>query len=244
MGGPGPGTPVLRPVPPENPSKMNSQAPVEADRYQEKVSSQCELNPGLQLLADLLSLRIPSRNKSRVFCLNVSHGTACATQPRKITNTQLATLLSDPHTETSALLGHILIVEDLDPAIVDILGRHLEIDPLFFARHLFYARGERTTEKGVPNGLPSAATNQYYSFRYYRPLVLGTDRDVPSTSRLLCRANVRRIVGVMQERCVTTDNQYVAFLARMFSTLLCPRKNGKWVGKSFTSLWLCPECKG
>jgi hypothetical protein len=206
-----------------------SSQPEEADEYQKEVSSRCESNPGLQHLDDFLRSRITSKTNSKVSCLDVLHGTNCAQKPCRISGEELANLLRHP-TENCKLLGQILIIEDLDPFVIGILGDDLKIDPLFFAQHLFYARNERTTEKGVPRRLPSAATSMdFFSFRYYRPLVLGN--DVQCTFRLLCRANVRRIVGIMQEQRITTDNQCVAFMARMFSTLLCPRENGKWLCK-------------
>jgi hypothetical protein len=147
---------------------------------------------------------------------------------KKIPTTALAEFLEHSRSGSSSLAGQFILVQEITPDLVGILGSALNIEPLLFAEHLSCARNERTTVKGVPNGLPLAAsTGRYYSFRYYAPIVLG--RDVPPTARLLCYSYVRRIVGIMHERRATNDDQCVAFVARRFSTLLCQRENGTWL---------------
>ena len=84
----------------------------------------------------------------------------------------------------------IILVEDLSADVIELLGLCLDIDPLFFAFHLFSARSEETTKKPRVSILPSRAKDQNF-FNIHYICTLEFD-DGGSETRFLCDANISR----------------------------------------------------
>jgi hypothetical protein len=79
-----------------------------------------------------------------------------------------------------ALLGRILIIEDLSKEAVEILGGELDIDPLFFSLHLDSAqrRGMRR-QTPIDATLPSRFRNEDYINVFYHRSVTSDVTDPP-----------------------------------------------------------------
>src|SRR5947207_10906980 len=98
-------------------------------------------------------------------------------QVRNLDLSDLGEYLQLPE-KCSGLLGQMLVVEDLTIDAIETLGSSLQIDPLFFAIHLFASRTENSTAKGYAYTLSSAARlRDCLTIRYAQPIVFdGTDR--------------------------------------------------------------------
>ncbi len=192
--------------------------------YLRTILAQCERHPCLKRLSEFYIGSLSHRHPCRLACLEYSS----ADQTPRLRNLDiesLTQLLQNPQGKSEGLLGRMLIVEDLSPDVIELLGSSLEIDPLFFASHLHAARSENTTKQPDVRLLPSASKHlKFLSTIYHRPLTFAAN-GIPI--RLRCDANVRRKVGSWQ----VSKDMSVGLTQRCFSTLISIPEDGTWLGK-------------
>src|SRR5438034_1086995 len=166
-----------------------------AHTYESLVAAQCQQQPYLQNLSKFLTQSSPHRYPGRISCLEFYADGL----PRHLALGlgDLAKLLQDPDRGSGALLGQILILEDLNRDAIEILGSSLKIDPLFFASHLHTSRAEQSCRTPAVKTMPSRAKNsEFINIHYQRPLEFHGSAD---TYRLLCDSNVRRNVRISHD---------------------------------------------
>src|SRR6202043_3436381 len=94
-----------------------------------------------------------------------------------------------------------------------------------FDLQLHTSRSEKTAKNPDVRLLPSAAKNlKFLTTTYNRPLTFTAN---PNPTMLLCDANVRRKVGNWPD----SRDVSVGLTQRRFSTLICTREDGTWLGK-------------
>jgi hypothetical protein len=127
--------------------------------------------------------------------------------------------------------GWILIMEDINPAIMRQLGSTFDVEPLFFAGYI--ATKFKAIEKYRPplyvTILPSqVATPEYTHLHYQRPVKLGRAPYMPSAVRLETQSNVRRVV----QRLAPLDDIEISLIRSCCALLRKQFESGSWLCKS------------
>ncbi|KAH8692236.1 hypothetical protein BGW36DRAFT_348443 [Talaromyces proteolyticus] len=94
--------------------------------------------------------------------------------------------------------GQILIVEDISKDLVEFLGSSLNIDPLFFASHVFAAY--RNTSMQTPDLalLPSRfQSQQYFNTHYHRTVQLRQKDECLGKKHLIRATNISRKLAIL-----------------------------------------------
>lgn len=124
------------------------------------------------------------------------------------------------------MLGEILIVEDLTKDVIETLGSVLNIDPLFFAKHLTdsnFTFSDHLTP-------PSRSWLKGYLNIFYHRVVSIEGQKMPTSSPLQFsrNSNVSRKVVVLPPMGKTK----IALVQHCCSILMLTRKDGTWLGES------------
>ncbi|KAH8897040.1 hypothetical protein GQ53DRAFT_499463 [Thozetella sp. PMI_491] len=98
--------------------------------YRDFVRSQCRANPCVTGLADYLCLEPEA--PSTIVILDYPQGRQVELSPSVVTEADLIPLIHS----TSAGCGRIILVENIRPSLISLLGEILDIDPVFFAGHV------------------------------------------------------------------------------------------------------------
>ncbi|KAH0562154.1 hypothetical protein GP486_003157 [Trichoglossum hirsutum] len=195
--------------------------------YQSRVASICPKFQHLSHLSNFLD-GSTSYPLGRIECLEFpnNNSTESATS-RRLTLSELASLINP--CQESPILNRILIVEDLTKEVIEILGSSLNIDPAFFAHHLYSSRiDDSTGYTGPIRVLPSAKSQGDFIVVPYVVTVILGDSDHPPPERLRCRSNVRRKLDMLSSELFS--GFFVAMVARRFSVLRVPQSCGAWLG--------------
>jgi hypothetical protein len=121
------------------------------------------------------------------------------------------------------LCGRIVIVEDLSPDIIELLGTQLKIDPVFFAGHIYNSGETRHTQTPDRCMLPSQAKNHgFVNLHYHRALVFD---GVPPKDIFLRKMNIRRKVVPVP----LSADEHVGLSQHCISVLLS-REQSHWIG--------------
>jgi len=144
----------------------------------------CSRNPSLQTLYYFLSNPKARANGCRVTALDFRDGIVSPTLRRNLYVDCLSQELRRGRqssvedrlmSESHALQGRILIIEDLTAGVLEMLGSELDIDPLFLAMHLHTV--QRTGMRHQPPDeatLPSRFEGRdYINISYHRPMTSG-----------------------------------------------------------------------
>ena len=128
--------------------------------------------------------------------------------------------------EPAEPVGEILIIEDLTPDIVEVLGSSFGIDPLFFASHIHTATRRATSQTPDMATLPSRTRpNEYINTLYHRCAVF---ENTSYTNRSLRRnMNVHRKVTVLP----LSDSTNVGLVQHGMSIYKKTLPDGYWFGK-------------
>lgn len=204
---------------------------VSAGPYQLYVASLCKRYPNLRLLSNFLN-STHKPDACRIRCLDffesglvVEHG--------ELNSRNLSRFLQQP--EDSRLQGHVLIVEDLTKDIIEILGSNLDIDPAFFAYHLYQARSEVERLSPLPSLLPSVFEKKsFISFKYIQAFSFRGHSALPHC-RMTCNSNVRRNVTLSQTTGCASDDGYVGTVNRYINMLKTTKKSSTWLCKRLSS---------
>ena len=123
--------------------------------------------------------------------------------------------------------GEILIIEDLNPHIIETLGSAFEIDPLFFANHIHSPNRQATSLTPDLATLPSRTRiDTYMNTLYHRGVVF---KNSPNLHRQLRQVmNVGRRVAVMP---LENDN-FIGLVQHSASVFKATFPNNYWIGRS------------
>lgn len=197
--------------------------------YSDLVRSQCRNNPCVTGLAEHLG-RGPG-TASTIVSLDFLQNGQLAPNPLTIAEVDLAKLI---HT-TSTIYGRILLVENIGPQLVSLLGEILDIDPVFFAGYI--TTDFKDIEKAPsPPSLalfPSQiAERGYLQLHYQQVLDLGSADSFRSSSyNLKSDSNVPRNV----RRLPNLSGRQLA-LARACCSILVKKFKGSWICKSLSTI--------
>jgi hypothetical protein len=196
--------------------------------YQSYVAAQSKRNPCLLSLCRFLADPSPDRNCCRIESLEVYPDSAAPIR-RTVDAKHLPWVLQDKPIREN-MLGQILIVQDVTGSVIELLGSSLDIDPLFFASHVYAPWQEIETKTPDLALLPSRARPQKFTNIYYHRTVVWQKGPALQRQRLLWRANVDRKVVVLP----STRDLHVTLVQHACSVFKTERvPNGK--------SWLCMQ---
>ncbi|KEY74726.1 hypothetical protein S7711_05473 [Stachybotrys chartarum IBT 7711] len=106
----------------------------EKPSYEHFVEARSLANPCLTDLLNFFKDVTESVPKSTSIALEYSHGSQSQPQPLIVDEADLIRLLDT--ITTTVTCGRILIVENIRPSLISLLGELLDVDPIFFAGHV------------------------------------------------------------------------------------------------------------
>ncbi|UKZ93130.1 uncharacterized protein TrAFT101_008054 [Trichoderma asperellum] len=196
--------------------------------YRSRVKAQMERNPSLVGLYDFLSQPGARPRCSRIVSLDFAAHDKSPTC-RLIQPTDLALEVHkprpSPHPGAPIQSGQILIVEDISPEEIEILGGALELDPCFFASYI--SRTWRNLKAQDPQActLPSRERRQGFVPLYYHRTIVAHGLE-PHTAQLLRTCNHPRKLFVLSP--VKGQRLGLAQHACVVSSMV--RADGRWIG--------------
>ena len=114
--------------------------------YQALVERQRARNPCLSMLCKFLASCANERNACKIVSLDFVKGSLKPQREDVEERDIRAKLIHRLDKERDEILqGRLLIIEDLNPNVIEVLGNTLNVDPLFFASHIHApGRGQTT----------------------------------------------------------------------------------------------------
>lgn len=210
--------------------------------YFSYVKAQARRNPSLSNLVDFLSLYRrpgwPAKKACRILSLEFHENTLRPeTQPISLENLHFwlrqagtehnDSVGEDGESRGKSLLGRLLIIEDLSPALIEELGSFLDIDPLFFASHLHAPSFDTGTQLPDAATLPSRNKPQRFAnIHYHRTIVF--DQDHIPSGTLIRDTNIPRKVAVLPR----IKNSRIGLAQQCTSIYKAERPGIFWIGMS------------
>ena len=224
--------------------------------YQQFVNEQSKGNPSLETLRRFLTDREKQRFRCRIGVLEFYNETS---RPRysevslevlqnciedTVKEVDKAHIFTNPDEKTtdkdglaSSSAGRIIIVEDLNSDLINTLGIHLAIDPLFFASHLHTPEISLTSQAPAYAHLASRTRcSNFINLHYHRVISLLQAPKLPKKSLRL--SNVQRKVVTLP----FTQGHYPALAQHCCSVLEVSPTNGQWLGTCSLSMEHCVNC--
>ncbi|KAK0706120.1 hypothetical protein B0T26DRAFT_655760 [Lasiosphaeria miniovina] len=194
----------------------------EKPSYRHFIQSRCQTNPCIIGLAEHVGCG--SGAASTIVTLDYPQSGPPAPSPLTIAEANLAELIY----ATSTIHGRILIVENIRPHLISLLGEILDIDPIFFAGHI--TTDFKDIEKAPPPPslalFPSQiAERGYLHLHYQQVLDLGSIDPFRSSSYSLksdsnIPRNIRRLPHLSERQLA---------LARACCSVLVKKIKGSWI---------------
>ena len=131
----------------------------------------------------------------------------------------------------SNLLGQILIVEDISPSAMEMLGLELEIDPFFFASYLHRAWRKSSTQSPLNCTLPSRERGQNFVALYSQRSLTFPSLDSQNRQMVQMGNQMRKVMVLpsARESCIG--------LAQHHCSVLLKQADGKpWIGKHWAPI--------
>ena len=191
--------------------------------YKSYISRRIDQSPCLRNLSNFLNDRSTSKHDCRIACQKLP---AESGAPRRLNvrHDDLQLLLQS-NVRNEDIQGRLLVIEDLSPKIIEILGSLLNIDPLFFAVHLDVHRPTMASTRPSMALLPSRAQSQdFLNLHYHRVL---EHSENPASSRSLLRdMNIERKVVILPQ----VQGVHVGLVRHCCSVLKTTGQDGLWLG--------------
>ncbi|KAI8966027.1 hypothetical protein F5Y11DRAFT_236645 [Daldinia sp. FL1419] len=201
--------------------------------YLARVKSEIDANPSLQPLLQFLSpspLGISGR-QARVEFIEYSKDPR-AQRPSLPVHADLQDVITRVNASIGGVVedicGCTLIIEDIQPRQVQLLGESLSIDPVFFAGYLGtnYRSVERHPLPPWATTLPSeSATQEFCHIHYQRVIKLEEHFDISEKDLLISSTNVPRAV----KRLPPLNGVDIAFARTCTSVLRKCFDSGFWI---------------
>ncbi|KAM3086319.1 hypothetical protein ACMFMG_000455 [Clarireedia jacksonii] len=126
---------------------------------------------------------------------------------------------------TDKLSGRIIVVEDLTRAVIEILGKALDINPVFFSAHIDAPRVSLDSSRRSMLRLPSQARSQnFFNLRHHQVLRFG--EGAGGWRGLVSSGNVPRKVVILPQ----TRDIHLGLVQRCCSVLFSSTKSKQWTG--------------
>jgi hypothetical protein len=195
--------------------------------YIDYVFEQRQRNPCLQNLCHFLEIN-PAQRPCRLALLGFpSKGKPLVhhvIKPSDLEATLSEMSFREPRTN-GGLVGHILIVEDLRNDVIETLGSTFNIDPLFFASHIYGPYMRISSRKlWAAIQLSRARDQNFLRIQYHQALEFsgnpGTLRKAPPLSNL-----PRELLTLPP-----IENKYVGLAQHSCSVILTRMKERSWFG--------------
>ena len=168
---------------------------------------------------------------STIVTLDYPRSGQSAPDPRTVAEVDLAKLID----ATSTTAGRILLVENIQPHLISLLGEILDVDPIFFAGHV--TTDFKDIEKAPPPPslalFPSQIAKKGCLHLHYQQILdLGSAGSFKSSSyNLKSDSNVPRNV----RRLPHLSGRQLA-LARACCSILVKKIKGLWICKSYLDI--------
>lgn len=190
--------------------------------YHQIVQEQARRNPCLNILSRFLT-KNDYTSSCRILSLTFS---LPSTKPNSqyLNIQQLRSKLQGMRNTGNSPNGILLIVEDLTPEIVELLGSSLKLDPLFFAIHVQAPQQGAEAQNPRRTSLPSRSKQQgFLNLEYYRTIILPDLQT--DTKRFLRGCNVYRQMSILP----TTKERCIGRVGHCCSILKKIQPNGTWI---------------
>ncbi|KAK3985332.1 hypothetical protein QBC44DRAFT_405173, partial [Cladorrhinum sp. PSN332] len=179
--------------------------------YRDFITFRQKESPCISKLSCFLTPPRPLPRSSRLYAVDFVSKT-CAVKPLQYDD------LASAITSAPAKGGRIIVIEDLHPSALDILGPSLDIDPVFFADHIVTDLEDPQRSPAPPSVAltPSQILSRKESFHiHYQqmvdltsngpieefPWVMKTYANVPRSVRRLPRQNSEPQLGIVRGCC-------------------------------------------
>ena len=183
--------------------------------YRSYVQARTQWNPCLKNLSKFLHDDTASQHPCHITSLEFSSASRAPSR-RNLDLDSLVALLRRTAKEIDDICGRILIVEDSSSHVLETLGALLNIDPLFFASHIYTFQIDITTTRPSTVALPSTTRSQnFLNLHYHRVVefedlessqVLHRDMNVPRKVKILPRPKGINI-GLVRHCCSISKTQ-------------------------------------
>lgn len=206
------------------------------NHYESYVSAQCQKHPCLSGLSRFMSEPDYAQRPCRISSLEFGYDRAYPSSRSLELHELQAAVTQDVVNRRADILGRVVIIEDLSPEIVKMLGSCLHIDPLFFASHL------NTPDRDIARQTPDLATRpsrmrheRFIHIQYHRMVVLQNGARL--SAKKLRDMNVgRKVVQLPSIR-----GTYVAVVQHGCSVLKEMKKGQSWLCMIDPKTnWVCP----
>lgn len=194
--------------------------------YRDFAKSRSQTNPCVTSLAEYLGRG--AENPSTIVALDYPRDGQSTPNPLTVAEADLAELL----VTTSAIYGRVLLVEDIRPSLVSLLGEILDLDPIFFAGYI--TTNFDDIEKAPPPPslalFPSQIAERCYLHLHFQQVLdLGTSDALKySAYALKTDSNIPRNV----RRLPCLSGRQLA-LARACCSVVVKNIKGSWICKLY-----------
>lgn len=171
------------------------------DKYREFILFRSQASPSIRGLAGYITLPTATVNAPRLTLLDYLGDAAVPEEPKSVEN--LAELPNLLNRSAANLRGQVLLVENITPHLVNLLGSTLGIDPAFFAGHITADFQDLETAPPPPSIaiLPNRTAEKGFLHVHYQ-LIVDLDRSSAfdkSPYALQTDSNVRRSIRRLQD---------------------------------------------
>lgn len=189
--------------------------------YQKYVVDQSRRNPCLHNLCQFLA-EDKDRNECRIVSLDFGPIDG-GVQESELSSVELAETLSSQMKSNQG--RRLLVVEDLTKDVVELLGSYLDIDPLFFASHIYRPHVEMSSCRPSTATLPSKTKIQNFLSLHYQHAIEFESQPL-APRKLFCDGNVARKVVILPP----TKNMHIGLVQHGCSIWKGATKKNSWLG--------------
>ena len=191
--------------------------------YKSYVQARTQWNPCLKNLSKFLHDDTASQHPCHITSLEFSSASRAPSR-RNLDLDSLVALLRRTAKENDDICGRILIVEDSSSHVLETLGALLNIDPLFFASHIYTFQIDIATTRPSTVALPSTTRSQNFLNLHYHRMV--EFQNLESNRVFHRNMNVPRKVKILPR----LKGMNIGLVRHCCSILKTQGKDGLWLG--------------